>query len=184
MATVQFKHDYYEDDYQPVLGFTLGSTLDWPVFDMVSVEPGLYFTAKGNKSASDGSFADIKISERLYYLEIPVIARMKFQIGNIGAYGALGPYLGFGLSGKSKITQTMNSQTRVDEYEINWGIESGNDYKRGDFGFRAEAGIELNQLRIGLALSNGLKNISTEIDNGRVVRNRYLGVVLGYTIKA
>ena len=180
LADMLYKHDYYPDDNRSIPGFLIGGTVEIPILERLSIESGLQIVAKGYKSEGGGSFAQIKDKTHLYYLEIPILAKTTLEFGNMQLYGSVGPYVAIGLSGKTELEVTMGGSTSKQAYEIKWGIESGNDYKRGDFSLMAEAGIRLKPLRIGVSYGIGLKNISVTTSNSQVQKNRVLGVLIGY----
>ena len=117
----------------------------------------------------------------LLYLDIPLSAKASFDLGGTKIYGVFGPYLGFGLSGKSKYEEAFDGETESDEEDIKWGSdEDESDLKRLDFGLTMGAGVEINSIQIGLSYALGLANISPYTDGGSKINNRVLGLSVGY----
>ncbi len=86
-------------------GFHLGFTVDVPINDFLSFEPGLVFTTKGLKYEDEFMGVDLKVKVNLYYLDIPLTIKASHDLGGgIKMFGAVGPYVGLGLSGKGKVT--------------------------------------------------------------------------------
>lgn len=183
MTTLTYKDEAYTVDYKFVPGFTIGGMIELPLTGGIRLESGLQITSKGATSMEDGSFADLKETIRLYYLEVPITAKASFTIGNSTVYGLFGPYLGVGLSGKSTLRETINGDTNVYKDDITWGNATANDYKRGDLGLVIGGGIMVNQFQIGLSYHTGLSNISAQKVNGRVVKNQVIGLSVGYWLQ-
>ncbi|MDY0099156.1 MAG: porin family protein [Bacteroidales bacterium] len=159
----------YSDDYEMKPGFHLGPVAEIPINDLLSFETGLIFSAKGFKYSEDSY--DMKLN--LFYLDIPLTAKARYDAGFGNIYGLIGPYLGIGLTGKS---------VYEDEDEpVDWGSDSDDDdLKRLDFGLTVGAGVEINSIVVGLSYGLGLANISPDTDGGFKINNRVLGLSVGY----
>jgi hypothetical protein len=166
------------DDLKMNPGFHIGATAEFPITEMFSFETGLLLTTKGYKMSRERASWDAYESElNLLYLDIPLTAKASFDLGGTRIYGVFGPYLGIGLSGKFKSKAGPTEEdTGSYEYDIEWGSE----LKRVDFGLTMGAGVELNSIQIGLTYSLGLANISSYTDGGYKMKNRVLGISLGY----
>lgn len=114
----------------------------------------------------------------MYYLDIPLTALYKFDLGNIGIYAKGGFNIGLGLSGKYKY-ETIDpiSGDKVDESEsVEWG---GNDgLKRMELGFIIGGGVELNEkMQLGLAFNLGLNDLAP---SGGDYKNRVFAISFTY----
>ncbi len=158
-------------EYKIAPGFNIGGVAEMPVTDIFSVQAKLLFTTKGfNYKSSSGS---TKVNCFLFYTEIPILAKANFEIGNIGVYGILGPYFGFGLSGRAKSGSTTES--------INWGSDgNSDDFKRFDFGMSIGAGANISIFQVGMNYNLGIANISAYTDNGTKQKNRTFNLFIIY----
>jgi len=164
-------------------------------FGKLSIEPGLFYTTKGNSSKQTLIFYDMNAGggsgfsgnahiKTIYnYLELPInflynipVSYGKFFIGG-------GPYLAYGLSAKlnskSVITPAgSSSQTTYQNVSIPFGSDEG-DIKRFDFGVGALGGLALkNGLLFSIGFEHGL--INTVEGGGASLKNNTLAVSLGY----
>ncbi len=174
----------YSEDFKMNPGFHLGLTAEFPLTDMVSFEPGLLLSTKGFKMSGEETFMGETFKYEgkmnLFYLDIPLTAKAYFDIEGTRIYGVFGPYLGMGLSGKSKSEVTYNGEKETEEEDIKWGSDEDDDLKRLDFGLSVGAGFEIKSIQIGLSYNLGLANISTYTDEGFKINNRVLGISIGY----
>ena len=171
----------YTDNSTMKPGFNAGATLEFPIKGMFSFDMGLLLSTKGYKlDEKDGNYESTSTT-KLLYIDIPLTAKAYFNVRGAKIYGAIGPYLGIGLSGESNYEVTINGDSTNDTETVNWGSDADNDdLKRLDFGLAAGAGVEINSIDIGVSYGLGLANISSYTDGGRKVSNRVLGISLGY----
>jgi hypothetical protein len=177
--------DTYSDDFKLNPGFHAGLTADFPITEMFSFETGLLLSTKGyrisEKETILGETFEIEGKLNLLYVDIPLTGKVSFDIGGPKIYGAFGPYVGLGLSGKAKSKITVGGETEEEEEDINWGSdEQEDDLKRLDYGLMVGAGVEINALQIGVSYGLGLANISANNDNGNKANNRVIGISLGF----
>lgn len=151
------------EDSKMKLGYTVGVGVDYAINDMWAIQSGLNITAKGTKSEYDDSDEDGKYVETTKYnptyLEIPILAAVKFQIAdNMKFTVNAGPYLAFGLGGKSKDSYDLSGEYAEDakEYpedysENSWKLfkkEKGEEkaaLKRFDLGLQYGIGLEISE---------------------------------------
>jgi outer membrane protein W len=175
-------NDTYDDNAKMNPGFHLGATAEFPLTEMFSFETGLMLSTKGTmesyKDTYSGNTYESKVKLNLFYLDIPLTAKASYDIGGAKIYGAFGPYLGVGLSGKIKSEVTGETATTED---VKWGSSSSNDYlKRFDYGMIIGAGAEIKAIQIGLSYGLGLANISSDFSDGMMIKNRVLEISVGY----
>ena len=188
LSNMLFKEDgeTYSDDFKMRPGFNIGATAEFPLSEMFSFETGLLLSTKGfNYSLEESEMGEsfkLESNINLLYLDIPIVAKSSFDLGyDKKIFATFGPYVGIGISGKSKIKMTYDGETESDEETIEWGSdEESSDFKRLDFGLTIGAGVEINSVLIGLNYSLGLANISPYTDNGNMINNRVLGLSVGY----
>jgi hypothetical protein len=123
----------------------------------------LEFVQKGSKGPG--------YTSRLNFLEATgdVLYAHRFSTGGV-IYGGLGPYLAYGVGGKSG-----NGLGEVASF-------SSDGYKRFDAGLNLEAGYRLsNSLRFTLRYELGLADLSTD-PSDYTSRNRSFSINVGYSI--
>jgi len=174
--------DTYSNDYKMNPGFHIGATVDVPINAFLSFEPGLLFTTKGMKYEDKIMGVDVKAKANLYYLDIPLTLKASHDLGGgLKMTGAVGPYVGFGLSGKLKATAEYQGNEETEEVDVKWGNdEDEDDLKRLDIGLTFGGGVEINSLTIGISYDLGLSNISAYQDYGTTNKNRVLKFSIGY----
>jgi len=185
--TAKDNDDTYNDDFKMKPGFHIGATAEFPVSETAAFETGLLLSTKGYKEkykeTYGGETYESKSSVNLLYLDIPILAKAYFNIADAKIFGALGPYIGYGLSGKSKYEYSGMGETGSEEEDIKWGSGQNDHLKRLDFGLSAGAGIEMKSIVIGLSYNLGLANISSDTSNGMKGSNRVLELSVGYKLK-
>lgn len=161
--------------------FHVTAFLDAPIFtDYLYVQPGLSLQGKGAKFA-EGSFVgeDFRVTQNTMWLEVPVNIVAKAPTGQMGhLFVGAGPYLGFGLSGKNKLSGE-NSSTDLGDFKFG----NDEDQKGLDFGLNFIAGYQLNSGLIihggyGLGLTNLAPNGSGDVKQ----TNRVWTVGLGFAL--
>lgn len=179
--------DTYSDDYKMLPGFHLGATAELPITDLFSFEGGLFLSTKGFKISEEetyeGETMKVEGTQTLYYLDIPLTGKATFDLGSAKIYGVFGPYIGMGLSGKSKLEAEFMGETVDEEADIEWGSdEEESDLKRLDYGLTMGAGVEFNSIQVGLTYGLGLANISPYTEGGAKISNKVIGISVGYRI--
>jgi hypothetical protein len=173
----------YSENFKMKPGFHAGATVEFPIVKRFSFETGLLFATKGTKINEKETVGnetnELKGEINLYYLDIPLTAKVTFDIGSAKIYGDFGLYLGIGLKGKSKIEITDMGGT--DSFNENIKFGSGSDQvKRVDYGLTAGVGVEIQSVQFGISYGYGLANLSNDTDNGTITKNRVLGISVGY----
>ncbi len=178
--------DTYSDDYKMNPGFHIAGTVDIPIHHhfstVLSFESGLLFTTKGFRIEEDS----IKVKTNLYYIDIPLTVKTSLPLSEgLKIFGAVGPYVGIGLSGKVILDELFGVELIDDNEEaIKWGSdEDSDDYlnlKRLDYGLTFGGGVEINALMLGISYDLGLANIDTYQEDGYTTKNRVLKFSVGY----
>lgn len=174
----------YSDDFEMNPGFHVGVTANFPLAGIVSFETGALLSTKGYKYTFEETFEgesskyDLKMN--LLYIDIPLMAKANVDVGGAEVFGALGPYVGVGLSGKYKGETTIMGEKETLEEDVSWGSDEDDDLKRLDYGLMAGIGVEVSNIQLGVYYAYGLANISTMDENGFHMSNRVLSVSAGY----
>lgn len=172
-------------DFKMNLGYNVGGTVEFPISEWFSIESELLLSTKGYKISEEESYGiDSYKYERklnLLYLNIPVTGKAKVDVGKMKIYGELGPYFGFGLSGKAISKDTYNGETTTVNEKIEWGNDAETDYlKRPDFGLTFGAGVIVNAFQFGLNYDLGMLNLLPDTSYDTKLTNRVLGISIGY----
>ena len=173
----------FSDDYKMNPGFHIGATAEFTISHFISIETAMLITTKGYKMSIGDSTFEFKVNSNLFYLDIPLTAKVTFGVGAVEICGVFGPYLGIGLSGKDKIEQTIQGETETFNETIKWGSDQEHDYRRLDFGLTMGVVVEINSIQIGLSYGLGLANISSYTFNGHDEYNRVIGLSVGYKFR-
>ncbi|NOR74788.1 MAG: outer membrane beta-barrel protein [Draconibacterium sp.] len=173
--------EIYSEEFELNPGFHAGVTAEFPIDDMFSFETGVLLSTKGFKTSSDEMDpSDIYSSDHkvnILYLDIPLTAKVLYNIGGVEAFGLFGPYIDFGLTGKSKYKSTDEST----EEDIEWG--SDKDLKRLDLGLVFGVGVEVKSVEIGVSYNLGLANIAPNDDYDFLAKNKVLAISVGYSFR-
>lgn len=144
--------------------FHVGAYIDYNLTDMFAIESGLTLDTRGTESNETTSFyfgdyhysKNVKNKLNIFYLDIPVNARLNFHAGNSNIYGLVGPTFGIGLGGKSKV----EIDGEKDSSDIEFG-SGPNDLKRMNVGLLFGAGMKFGiGLGFRLGYNLGLSNLS------------------------
>lgn len=177
--------DTYSDDFKMKPGFLVGAVCEIPISDVIFFEPGLLLTTKGYKYSDSetifGVTVDVEQNIGTYYIDIPLNFKAAFEMGDAKIYGAAGPFVGIGLSGKMNSKMSGAGLDTDETEDIKWGSDAEeDDFKRLDYGVSIGAGVELSALQIGLFYNLGLANISSYTDEGSTIQNRGLGLSVAW----
>jgi hypothetical protein len=138
----------------------------------------------------NGDLGEIKIvaKNKFHYLQLPVYAMYKKDVGVGELFAGVGPFVNYGLSGKSKLTAYYTVEGGGEESET---IESdafkkeedgGSNFKRVDVGAGALAGLRFkNGLFFNLGYQMGLTNITR--DEGNTYKTHSVQLSIGYFIR-
>jgi opacity protein-like surface antigen len=176
----------WSDDFKMNPGFHVGPTVEFPISEVFSFETALLISTKGFKISDKETYQDdtyeYKSKCNLLYLDIPLTVKASVNVGEkTSIYGVFGPYLGVGLSGKTVSEDTYNGEKNTEEVDIKWGSDEESDFlNRLDYGVTFGAGVDYNSFQIGLSYGLGLANISAYTDDDVKIKNRVLGISVGY----
>ena len=182
-------------------GFHAGVTADINIAENFYIQPGLLFSTKGYKYQRSQDGAKGTGTETPYYLELPLNLVFKPAIGSGHLLLGVGPYIGYGMSGKWKIEVAQGNSSLSQKGKLNFKNDMPQlylDSSAGAFGLPEtmtyakpfDAGAAL---LAGYALSNnlsfqlngqlGLLNIQPTV-SGRntkmILKNMQFGVSVGY----
>ncbi len=112
----------------------------------------LLYTNRGCKIPSQDGSANERYD--LSYLQLPIIARIEFRIGNIIPYVGGGLYGGYNLAAKHKVSDSKSDLEDVEPFEV--GVIAGNGISWGRYSIemRYEQGLNPFYDRNGLEMTN------------------------------
>ena len=87
----------------PYKSVNFGLFLDWTIHNNISVETGVLFTTRGFRQEVEELSGGVKkISKNrlfLFYSNVPIDIKIKYQLKKVKLFNSLGPYIGRGLIG-------------------------------------------------------------------------------------
>lgn len=156
------------------IGFSAGLTLSAPIAKTFSFRPELNFVGKGGKQKED----DYEDNLSLNYIELPLNFVYNANTSSGMFFAGAGPSLNFGLSGKDKWKDNMESG----EDDIKFGSGDDADFKSFEFGLNILAGYQFkNGFFVNAKYNAALNNIAPddpEFDSK--YHNRYFAIGIGY----
>lgn len=179
-SSLSYKIDNSKTTSKMLVGLAGGVYANLPIAPQFYVQPSLMYEGKGGTDKS----TDVKT--RLNYLTLPIDFLFKPEMPNgSGAWiVGIGPYFGYGLSGK--ISGTTNNITfSQDPFKDNGG---GASLKRFDAGANVQLGYEMaNGFNVGLNAELGLVNIMNNAgasgSTNNSAHNTSFGITVGYTLQ-
>jgi hypothetical protein len=167
-------------------GFQIGIVGDYAFSEAFSIQPGLLFAQQGFKNEDTEAGVSIKQTYKLNYLQLPINAQYKFDLGGTKLFLQAGPYLGYGLGGKYKLKRgsvSLDGKIKFgDEPEIyNDEIDINNlpniyFEKAFEFGIGAGVGLQFCNFQVGFGYNLGL----TSLFKDETVQNGGLQLTLTY----
>lgn len=172
----------YNADYAKNLflyGFNAGPVIDYMWGRHFSLHSGLILENKGTRGHVEVGGRSADVVNRLLYLDVPLLARWNFKTGNMVIFLEAGPYAGYGLMGKARIETADTTKT----WDINWGKEPQDDFKRFDCGVIGGAGLEWKRFSLGGCFAYGIANIFALGQTGYVIEQRAFSMRVWYYFK-
>lgn len=165
--------DYADEmEYENKLGFNGGVTLELGLGDLIAVELGALIDSKGTQISEGDNY----LRFNLLYADVPVLVKVGPSFGPVKVFGAAGPYVGFGLSGKV----VLKYEGEKESEDIEWGSGDEADIKRMDFGAKFGIGAEVTGFTFGAYYSLGLANVAPDTENGYKMQHRAISISVGY----
>lgn len=172
-------------------GFGAGVVSEIPLGSNFSLRPSINFLQKGSSFKSvpvivgEGSSAKADLQTTLNYLELPVLVQYTVPLNKMNLFFAAGPSLGYGISGKIKLTTTgtvegqpVNTTDKINAFKSE--DKDGAGMKRFDISANAIAGLEFeNGMFVHAGYLGSLKSITEESK----YKNYGFQLTLGYFFK-
>ncbi|MDR1864638.1 MAG: PorT family protein [Bacteroidales bacterium] len=164
-------------------GFQIGVVGEYALSDAFAIQPGIVFATQG-ATYKWGEKAKTVIA--LNYLQVPINAQYKLDLGGAKLLLQAGPYLGFALSGKYKNWDDEGKKVEPEDDELA-KIKIGSnkdedDMKAFDFGLGLGAGVQFGNIQAGVGYNLGLVNTAfrEEGDTKSFSKNNGLAITLTY----
>lgn len=170
--------NFYGDelsDKNAKIGFHIGLAADYEFMYNHAVQTGLFFTTKGSKYTASLGEASAELTLNPMYLQLPVHYAYKLDVspGTRLVFHA-GPYLAYGVGGKTKVKGSLGELSREIDDENVFGDD--NLLKPFDAGLGIGVGAEFGPIILDLGWDMGLVNVA-RADNGKIKnQNAYLSV--------
>jgi hypothetical protein len=166
-----------EEDSNPefIPTFQAGGLVEIGLTNSLAIQTGLSLQGKGAKEEATFLGETIKTSINLLYLQVP--AHLLYK-GN-GFFVGAGPYFGYCLSGKGKVT--IGGETDSEDLSIGSSVED--DISGLDFGVGIQAGASFGAIRVGAGYDLGLANLIPKDAQDQTdvsIRNGVINVFAAY----
>jgi hypothetical protein len=171
--TIEHAHNLFRP------GFMAGPVAEYAFNGHLSVRTALILETRGANGTYRSDTLNLDASTRLYYLDIPFLIRGSIKAGEFTIFLNAGPYAGMGLTGKKTLETPDNSTT----WNIKWGKDVQDDFKRPDYGIIAGGGIEWNRISLEGSVSLGMANIYSASQTGYVIQHRVISIKAGYFLR-
>lgn len=173
------------DNAKDNVGFNVTAFGDFGVGNNFFIQPGVSLQNKGEKYSVNSGSSSGTVSRNVMAIEVPINAVFRIPTGDAGAVQiSAGPYVGFNIAGKQKVSGNIGSTAGFGERDLEFGDKSGDDYSGTDFGANFGLGYRLSSgfnvgANYGLGLTNILPKDSRSGDSKAT--NRVLGFSVGYS---
>lgn len=188
LTETYYPHDQdLQDNTIAMAGFHFGVTAEYPVFGVFSVEPGILLRTKRYHVDQSAMIwnerVDFKATTDLSYLESTLLLKAVLPGSSVRVYAQTGPYVGCGLSGKSKIEMIIQDMIIQGSEGIRFGSDpESDDLKRFDFGIQFGMGMAIEAMQFGVAYGLGLSNLAADPRSGNILHHRTFNISFTYYI--
>jgi hypothetical protein len=181
-------------DLKTFISFQTGGIAEYSINEVFALESGVLINGKGfkmeDKESSSGMTLKSTLTMTPVYLEIPVNASCKVNIGKAYLLFFAGPYLGIGLAGKVKLAfeatglpngvtlQSLGLDNATEE--LSYGTSEDNDLKRTDLGITMGAGVGIKRFQIRGQYGLGFSNLIPAGQSDDYAKNRVIGISIVY----
>ncbi|MCU0447416.1 MAG: PorT family protein [Microscillaceae bacterium] len=180
----QFGAGLYDLEYK--LGFTGGVAINRELNDNLSVQMEFLLTEKGFQGKADFFGDRLLLRSRLYYFEVPLLAKYSFGTDDIQFYLNAGPSIAYALGGRFKgydttATIAFTETPKPNEYFFNNRLDLGLQAGLG-LAFDTGNGKWIVDARFGYGLSHLLNPPRGVNQSDFKNQNRVFALTLGYML--
>jgi len=173
------------DNAKDNVGFNVTAFGDFGVGNNFFIQPGISLQNKGEKYSVTSGSNSATLSRNIMAIEVPVNAVFRIPTGDAGAVQlSAGPYIGFNVAGKQKISGNLGSTSGMTERDLEFGSKTNDDYSSTDFGANFGLGYRMNNgFMLGANYGLGLTNLAPKDSRSgdSKASNRVLGFSVGYS---
>jgi hypothetical protein len=172
LSTMTLKSSGISLDPQMLVGFHAGLITEISFTENLKLQPGILFSTKGSKYELTflGETFDYSLTPGV--IEVPVNAFYIYGKGPVKLILFAGPYVAYGITGKSKI----NGESQ----DILYGSTTEDDMKPFDFGLNFGAGVNVNGFMISAQYGFGLLNLAPDNTGDTDMKNKVIGISVAY----
>ncbi|MNK24610.1 hypothetical protein D3C87_429210 [compost metagenome] len=173
------------DNAKDNVGFNVTAFGDFGVGNNFFIQPGVSLQNKGEKYTLNSGSNSATLSRNIMAIEVPVNAVFRIPTGDAGAVQiSAGPYVGFNIAGKQKISGNVGSTSGMTERDLEFGNRNDDDYSSTDFGANFGLGYRMNSgFMLGANYGMGLTNLLPKDNRSgdSKATNRIWGFSVGYS---
>lgn len=154
---VNFSNIYVEDvdDNNVLTSFNAGVFANFPVGDILSLQPEILYSRKGAKLTYDNDFGTGTSEFKLNYIEVPVLFKVNIT-DNLNVHA--GPYFAYLIDAQEKNNFDGVIDTEdTDNYD-------NDDFNKFDVGISGGIELEFSSIGIGARYNYGFSTIGKERD--------------------
>ena len=131
-------------------------------------EPGAYYTRKGAQSEEvEGG----TVTNRLQYIQIPIVLKLGMGTGKTRFYVGAGPSIGFNIGCRLSFAGDGTTPDISEDCKDLSGEAGEFDPKSTEFSGIAVAGVDLGKFSLGVRGDFGLTNVYESLQSGSVDQN-------------
>ncbi|WP_228530398.1 porin family protein [Tamlana sp. I1] len=145
-------HDNDVDDDNMLTSFNAGLYTNFPITNILSIQPELLYSRKGSESVYDNAIATGTAKFKLNYLELPVLLKINVA-DNINIHA--GPYFAYLLNAK------VTNETDSGDFDFEENYDN-DDFNKFDTGLSIGLGFDLDSVGFGLRYNYGLSTVGKE----------------------
>lgn len=172
LSTMTLKSSGISLDPKMLVGFHAGIISEIGLAENLVLQPGVLFSSKGSKYELTFLDETVDFSMAPGFIEIPVNVLYSFGTGSTKLNLFAGPYLAYGIIGKSK--------SEGESEDISFGTSEDDDMKPFDFGVNIGAGVNINGLLISAQYGLGLANLANDSSGDAEMKNNVIAISIGY----
>lgn len=169
------------DDNEFAVGMNFAIPVEIGISELFSVQPELHYVQKGAKFELTDDFSTSLLTD---YLELPVLAKVKFGNETVKGYAVAGPSVGFALN-RAVITKDGDDRERETIDFIDEGDQTDNIF---DFGIVGGIGAEISagpgsvviDARYNFDLNDNTSFEDEAPDSWNKTTNTGIGITVGY----
>ena len=177
------EHELLNPKYK--YGFQIGVIGEYSISNNFAIKPGILFATQGYKAVQSDMVLDdmmghgAEVTININYLQVPVNAQYKIDLGGRDILFQAGPYFSYAIGGQTTTQITLNDLPSYEKKknDLVFGKKEG-QLSPFDFGLGFGIGLQLDAIQIGLDYKFGLANL-TNVDKASM-KNRGFSITAIY----